>query len=101
MILITKTFKKQIQKLGSIEISDIQKEVYKHSIGIENFIFLWTAKQSDVLKGYLNAKKVRIVLLFQKKWERYFPFYIVRKETKEGNNITKDSIPLLLSNITI
>ena len=31
MILITETFKKDIQKLSSITISDIQKEIEKHS----------------------------------------------------------------------
>lgn len=34
------------------------------------------------MKGYLNAKKVRIIYLLQTKDGYYIPFYIVRKETK-------------------
>ena len=45
-----------------------------------------------MLKWYLLHKKVRLWVLFQERNWSYLPFYIVRKETKFGKNITKDSL---------
>jgi hypothetical protein len=35
---------------------------------------------------------VRLVILFQEKNGKYVPFYIVKKETKDGYNISKYSL---------
>jgi hypothetical protein len=98
MILISKTFEKQLTKLKSIWITEIQSEISKHSSWLENFIEMWTLKNRKILKWYLLHKKVRLLVLFQAKNGNYLPFYIVRKETRFWKNITKNSLKEL-SNI--
>jgi len=44
------------------------------------------------LKWYLLSKKVRFLVLFQEKNGNYLPFYLAKKETKDGWNITKNSL---------
>jgi len=95
MILITKTFKKLLNKIKSVTIQDISIEIYKHKLWLDNFIELWELKNRKVLKWYLLHKKVRILILFQEKNGNYLPFYIVKKETKFWKNITKESLPIL------
>lgn len=95
MILITKTFKKWLDKLKSVWIDEIKVEIDKHISWLENFIEIWELKNRKVLKWYLLHKKVRLLVLFQEKNWNYLPFYIVRKETKYWKNITKESLKLL------
>lgn len=95
MILITKTFEKLLNKIKSIWIDEIKSEIDKHKSGLENFIEIWELKNRKILKWYLLNKKVRILILFQERNWNYLPFYIVKKETKNWKNITKDSIELL------
>ena len=92
MILITKTFEKLLAKIKSVWIDELKEEIRKHKSWLENFIEIWVLKNRKVLKWYLLHKKVRILVLFQEKNGNYLPFYIVRKETKFGKNITKDSL---------
>ena len=92
MILITDTFKKILSKIKSIDIENIQTEILKHQSWNNNFIQIWYIKQRKVLKWYLLSKKVRFLVLFQEKNENYLPFYLVKKETKVGWNITKNSL---------
>ena len=96
MILITKTFQKTLKKLKSVSIWDIQKEISKHNVWLKNFIELWDIDGRKILKWYLNAKKVRLIVSFTEYNWQYFPFYIVRKETKQGYNISKQSLSFLL-----
>ena len=55
---------------------------------------------SEILKWYLLAKKVRILVLFQNiKW-KFIPVSIVKKETSKWKNITKENyIELFLNDI--
>ena len=92
MILITDTFYKLLWKIKSVWIENIKTEILKHKLWNNNFVEIWYIKQRKVLKGYLLSKKVRFLVLFQEKNWKYLPFYIVKKETKEGWNITKDSL---------
>ncbi len=92
MILITKTFEKLLAKIKSVWINEIKIEIDKHKSWLENFIELWEIKNRKVLKWYLLHKKVRILILFQEKNWNYLPFYIVKKETKDWKNITKESL---------
>lgn len=95
MILITETFKKDILKISSVTISDIQKEIEKHSHWLKNMVQLWEIENRIILKSYLNSKKVRCIISFTEYQGKYFPFFIVRKETKHGKNITKSDFPFL------
>ena len=99
MILITKTFQKLLDKIKSITLQDISIEIQKHSLWLNNFKELWELRNRKVLKGYLLHKKVRLLVLFQEKNGNYLPFFIVKKETKFWNNITKDSLVLLKSKL--
>ncbi len=92
MILITKTFKKLLDKIKSVNFNDIKIEITKHNIWLNNFKDLGILRNRKVLKWYLLHKKVRILILFQEKNWKYLPFFIVKKETKEWNNIRKESL---------
>jgi len=95
MILISKTFQKQLDKLKSVWILEIESEIKKHESWLENFIEIWNVRNRKVLKWYLLHKKVRLLVLYKVKNGNYLPFYIVRKETKFWKNITKDSLKQL------
>jgi len=92
MILITNTFEKLLDKIKSVWINEIKKEIDKHKSWLKNFIEIWELKNRKVLKWYLLHKKIRLLVLFQEKNWNYFPFYIIKKETKFWKNITKKSI---------
>ncbi len=99
MILITKTFKKNLEKIKSVSLQQIFWEVEKHQNGLQNFIEIWNIKKRIVLKWYLLSKKVRILVLFQEKRGNYLPFYVVKKETKFWHNIRKESLKELESTL--
>jgi len=92
MIVITDTFLKLLSKIKSVSLSDVAMEIDKHSKWLENFKLIWTLRSRKVLKGYLLSKKVRLVVLFQEKNGNYLPFYVVKKETKDGFNISRYSV---------
>lgn len=92
MILITDSFKKLLWKIKSVWIENIKIEIWKHKSGNNNFIENWYIRERKVLKWYLLSKKIRLLILFQEKNWKYLPFYVVKKETKDGWNITKDSL---------
>ena len=77
-------------KIGSIDETIIIKEVGKYMRWLENFITLYSFSDGKVLKWYFLSKKVRVCLWFREyKWQM-IPFFIARKESKDGYNITKD-----------
>ncbi len=92
MILVTNTFTKLLEKIKSVWIIEIKKEIDKHKSWLNNLIVIWRLKNRKILKWYLLHKKVRLLILFQEQNWNYLPFYIVKKETKYWKNITKDSI---------
>lgn len=92
MILITKTFEKLLNKIKSVWVNEIKLEVNKHKSWLDNFIEIWNIRNRKVFKWYLLHKKVRLLILFQEKNWKYLPFYVIRKETRFWNNITKDSL---------
>ncbi|NDK08768.1 hypothetical protein EOM39_06025 [Candidatus Gracilibacteria bacterium] len=104
MILITKTFLKLLSKIKSVGLDDISLEINKHKTGLDNFKIIGTIENRKILKGYLLSKKIRLVVLFQEKNGSYLPFYLAKKETKDGYNISKyslDEIVKKLDNIFI
>ncbi len=84
-----------LNKIKSIDITNIKLEISKHKSWLDNFKQLWFLRNRKVLKWYLLQKKVRLLVLFQEKNWKYLPCYIVKKETKFWKNITKDSLVLL------
>jgi hypothetical protein len=50
MILVSKIFLKQLEKIGSIELEDIVREIEKHRMGLSNFIVLFHEDDMEMLK---------------------------------------------------
>ena len=92
MILVTEAFEKLVSKVKSMSMTDVSNEIHKHAEWLNNFKTVWIIKNRKILKGYLLSKKVRLVVLYQEKNGNYLPFYIAKKETKDGWNISKYSL---------
>ncbi|MBS9775445.1 hypothetical protein KGV52_01890 [Candidatus Gracilibacteria bacterium] len=89
-VIITKSFKKQLLKLGSIHIEnllDLLKK-YPHT---RNLVLLDTSNTGIILKGYLLSKKVRVLILLKQTKNTFVPVSLVRKESQKGYNITKEN----------
>jgi hypothetical protein len=99
MILVSRAFQKQLEKIWSIKREDVLRAIEKHSQWLENFIILFEHDGIEILKGYLLGKRVRLVVAFARKWNNYFPILVVRKESKVGYNITKYDESMLLSEL--
>lgn len=50
-----------------------------------------------MLKWYLLSKKVRLMVAFARDNENYFPFLLLRKESRDGYNITRDDEEYLMN----
>ncbi len=98
-IIFTQNFKKSLSKISSISKEDIIYLIKKYP-NTNNLVLIDNLDSSQVLKGYLLSKKVRILILFQNiKW-KFIPVSIVKKETSKWTNITKENyINLFLSDI--
>ncbi len=88
-IVLTRTFDKELDKIGSIDHTEIVREISKYNRGLSNFIELYEYDDGRVLKWYFLNKKVRICIWFRQVHGQFIPFFVARKESKEGNNITK------------
>lgn len=99
MIIITETFEKLLSKIKSVWLDEVRLEIDKHEKGLDNFKTIGILKNRKVLKWYLLSKKVRLVVLFQENNGNYLPFYVVKKETKDGYNVSKYSLEDLNSKL--
>jgi hypothetical protein len=88
-IVFTRTFDKELNKIGSIDHTEIVREIHKYNRWLSNFVELYEYDDGRVLKWYFLNKKVRICIWFREVHGQFIPFFVARKETKEGNNITK------------
>jgi hypothetical protein len=91
-IILTKSFQKQLVKFKSVSKKQIINEIKKHISGLNILVDIYSpAPNLKVLKGYLANNKVRIAILFIISREQYTPFFLARKESKQGWNISKQS----------
>ncbi len=89
-LIITKTFYKKLDKIKSVSLESIENLVSK--IPDTNLVFeIDSFDNSIIFKWYLNSKKVRIVILFEKIENNYLPVSLLKKESKNWYNITKDN----------
>jgi hypothetical protein len=88
-IIFTRTFDKELSKIGSITSEDIIREVGKYARWLDNFIELYEYEDGKVLKGYFPSKKVRVCIWFREIHGQFVPFFIARKESREWYNIAK------------
>jgi len=91
-IIITKSFQKQLVKFKSVSERQVIDEIKKHISGLDILVDIYSpAPNLKVLKGYLSSKKVRIAVLLIIKREQYIPFFLAKKESKKGWNVSKQS----------
>lgn len=91
-IILTKSFQKQLVKFKSISEKQVINEIKKHISGVNTLIDIYSpVSGSKVLKGYLASKKVRMAVLLVVRRGQYTPFFLARKESKRGWNVSKQS----------
>ena len=91
-IIITKSFQKQLVKFKSVSKKQVVSEIKKHTLGLDVLVDIYSpAPNLKVLKGYLINKKVRLAVLLVVKNRHYVPFFLAKKESKKGWNISKQS----------
>lgn len=90
MILVTDTFLKSLWKIKSVTFKNIELEITKQKLGLNNLIKLIDKEKYIIYKWYLLSKKVRLLVYYKKVWDIFIPFYIVKKETKYWYNITSE-----------
>lgn len=91
-IILTKSFQKQLIKFKSVSQKQVVDEIKKHISGLNALVDIYSpAPNTKVLKGYLANKKIRIAILLIVEQEQYTPFFLAKKESKQGWNISKQS----------
>jgi hypothetical protein len=89
-IIITKTFEKNLKKLWSITLKDIDREILKYLSGIGDTLLLHERPGGQILKSYFLGKRVRGVIFFEKVGNNFIPIWVWCKESKIGYNITRE-----------
>ena len=91
-IILTKSFQKQLAKFKSISKKQVIGEIEKHILGLDVLVDIYSpAPNLKVLKGYLANKKARLAVLLVISDSQYAPFFLARKESKSGWNVSKQS----------
>ncbi len=89
MIIVTKTFRKYLARFSAGMLDEIFRLIRKHASGLtENLFVIEEYDTYMILKGYLDGKRVRI--LIAKQDHIYIPLALYKKESKEGFNIRSD-----------
>ena len=98
-VYITRSFEKEIKDKPVLRA--LLVEIKKHSNGAKNLIDLYSpGKDLKVLKAYLSSKKIRSAILLRISKKIYIPFFIAKKETKAGWNLSKYSEDILFLKIS-
>ncbi len=91
-IIIAEHFQKELSKIKSIGLKEIINEIKKHHKGLNNLIDSYSPAQNiKILKGYLDDKKSRFATLLVIDDKIYIPCLIEKKESKIGNNLSKEN----------
>ncbi len=98
-VYLTKTFQKELAK-GSPILKELLREIRKHARGASNLIDLYSpGPDLKVLKAYLASKGVRSAILLRVSKSIYIPFFLAKKESRHGWNLSKYSEDMLLAKI--
>ncbi|EKD44719.1 MAG: hypothetical protein ACD_71C00032G0007 [uncultured bacterium (gcode 4)] len=90
MILITRSFSKELTSFDSNTRFELITLISKHDRWLsKNFILLKEDGSLLIYKGYLNGKRVRVVVAKTRKGT-YVPLEIFKKESRGGYNIRDD-----------
>ena len=92
-ILITNSFNKELAHTRIATVQDVTILITRHQRGLPSLISLYSShKEFTVLKGYLGkGRSLRIAILLQVKKETYIPFFVAKKSSQEGWNVSKYS----------
>lgn len=98
-IYITFSLKKKISRQKNL-LKEILREVGKFDRGAKNLVDLYSpAPDMKVLKAYLSSGKVRAAILLRVSRKVYIPFFVAKKESEYGWNLSKYSEDILASKI--
>lgn len=98
-IYITDSFKKDVRNRREL-LKEIIREIEKSFRGFNNLVDLYSpAEDLKVLKAYLNSGKMRVAILLRVSKEVYIPFFVAKKESKDGWNLSKYSEDFLVNKI--
>lgn len=99
MIIVTKTFREYLTRFSAGILDEIFRLIRKYNSGLtENLFVIEEYATYIILKGYLDGKRVR--LLVAKQEQVYIPLALYKKESKEGFNIRSDfDVSLLIQKI--
>lgn len=89
-IVLSKSFLKQLKKLGSVEINDMKKLLRKYPTS-KNIVEIDRIDKFKILKCYLLHKKIRSIIFLRVREESYIPIAIIKKESRKGENIIKEN----------
>ncbi|MDD5377264.1 MAG: hypothetical protein PHH16_04065 [Candidatus Gracilibacteria bacterium] len=90
MILVVRSFSKALASFDPGIKSELITLISRHTRGLsKNFILLKEDGNLLIYKGYLNGKRVRVVVAKTKKGT-YVPLEIFKKESRGGYNIRDD-----------
>lgn len=93
MIIITRIFARELAKFPKRTVSEVVSIIQKYHRWLDNGLFeIREYKQYIILKGYLNKKRVRIIVSRHQK-SAYIPLVLFKKESKDGWNIRADFDP--------
>lgn len=96
-IYVTKSFEKSARKI-KVSPLIVAPEIEKHSKGAKNLIKLMRPLPGmQILKAYLSSGKLRTAILLQVKESAYIPLFVVKKNSPQGENISKYSRKFLFS----
>lgn len=98
-IYITFSVLKEIRHHEGL-LDELLREIKKHFKGLKNLISIYSPdNDSQVLKAYLYAGKIRAAILLKVSKKIYIPFLIAKKESVYGWNLSKYSENILYGKI--
>mgnify|MGYP001561732811 FL=1 len=98
-VYLTKTFQKELGNQRNL-LKELIREIKKHAHGARNLVDLYSpGPDLKVLKAYLASKGVRSAILLRVSKSIYIPFFLAKKESKHGWNLSKHSEEILITKI--
>jgi len=96
-ILLTSSFAKELKSQRIANQQDVIDIIRKHNNGLPVLINLYSPRKGlTVLKGYIGRNRAqRLAILSDADKDTYVPFFIAKKSTHYGWNLSKYMEPYL------
>ncbi|MAG28635.1 hypothetical protein CL632_00615 [bacterium] len=100
-ILLTRSFTQELSKLRITTKQEIITVIVQYEKGLPVLLDLYSPEKNiKVLKGYIRHRRgVRIAVVLEIQKHVYVPFFIAKKTSREGWNLSKYSEIYLSSKI--